>query len=70
MEIHEDIQTSLSQPIGNDSDVEEELAALIADSNEEQPQINVDDVTKDLENLTLPDTPTVKPELNRSKITV
>lgn len=75
VEIHDDIQAMLAQPITNDEDLEEELAELMKnDDNEEDsgkpntPQIDVKQLEEQLKKLNLPDTPKENPVISESSV--
>lgn len=76
LEIHDEIQTSLAQPVGDDVDVEEELAELLAEDNGVHPgkpdntDSSIDSLGDKFENLTLPNVPKGTPEAFKSKISL
>jgi len=80
LDIHEDIQSSLSQPLsGDDADLEDELAELIASDNTPTPPKPPSPLAKDsdteelerrLHNLKLPEVPSTSPVGIKSKISL
>lgn len=75
LEIHDDIQTAMSQPISDDdADLEEELAQLLEDEKpREMDQQEKDAAVKqleDLKKLNLPSTPKKRSMLSENSINV
>lgn len=76
LEIHDDIQTAMAQPLSDDGDLEDELAQLL-EENEEcgkpgRPEADADvkQLEDEMKKLSLPPTPKEKLVLSQSVVGV
>lgn len=77
LEIHDDIQTAMSQPVsGDDADLEDELAELLEQNEESanpghlETDADVKQLEEELRKLNLPCTPQKKSVLSESLVSM